>query len=322
MRTGKLTQLMALAFTAFILVTGCSKNNSSPNSSSPTSVTNGDMVLTPAGYMAKSNVHFIEPGFGIRVQDGRLQKVELKSGRMAEDFGEVRIGETHSNSSPLAGTRTDNRLPEVEGWIAYTYWSNPTTTSPITSFTTDWTVPSVPSKKGSQTIFLFNGMQDGTTASSYIIQPVLQWGPSAAGGGKYWAITNWYVSSSQAFFGSLVEVSTGTALTGVMTETSASGSSYNYNSSFTGYPTTTLNATGVPQAFWAAETLESYGVTNTSTEYPPNVDLAMTGIDILEGSTHPSISWTTAQASSGAAQKAVVVSNSSSDGQVDIYFRK
>jgi hypothetical protein len=326
MRKFKQNNFALIAILAVIFSTGCAKENSSlVKSSTPNSTVNEEMVLTPEGLMDKSKVHFIEQGFGLRVENGHIQKIETKTGRMVEDFGEMEQNTErfNLNRDPSNNiTSNNNRVPEVQGWIAYTYWSNPSTSTPITSFTTDWVVPSVPSKQGSQTIFLFNGMQDGTTSTSYIVQPVLQWGPSAAGGGKYWAITNWYVTSSEAFFGSLVEVSTGTSLTGVMTETSSSGSKYSYNSSFTGYPTTAVNVSNVPQAFWAAETLESYDVTNTSTEYPPNVDLAMTSINILEGSTHPSISWTTAQATRGAAQKAEVVSNSSSDGQVDIYFRQ
>jgi hypothetical protein len=151
---------------------------------------------------------------------------------------------------------------------------------------------------------------------------VLQWGPSAAGGGKYWAITNWYVSGSSAYYGSLVSVSAGASLTGVMKETAVSGSNYSYNSSFTGYSSASaLQVNNVPQAYWCAETLESYGVTTPSTMYPPNTDIAMKSIQILKGTTNASISWSTAQAVSGSAQKAVVVSNASPGGEVDIYFR-
>jgi hypothetical protein len=148
----------------------------------------------------------------------------------------------------------------------------------------------------------------------------LQWGPSAAGGGKYWAVTNWYVSSSQAFYGTLATVSTGATLQGIMQQTAVSGSNYSYNSSFVGYPAATaLQVNNVPQAFWAAETLEAYGVTNPSTQYPPNSNVAMSSIQILKGSTNASISWTTAHAS-GATQRASVVSNSSPGGEVDITF--
>src|SRR5580704_8185215 len=323
MKKIKQFSFVLLAIVAVIFSTGCAKENKQPANSSPAAAGNEEMVVTPEGMMAKSNVHFIEEGFALRIENGHILKVDAKTGRQAEDFGELKQDPERFNSNRVtAGLSANNRVPEVQGWIAYAYWSNPSSSKPITSFTTNWVVPSVPSRQGNQTIFLFNGMQDGTTSTSYIVQPVLQWGPSAAGGGKYWSITNWYVTSSQAFFGSLVNVSTGTSLSGVMTETAVSGSKYSYNSTFTGYPSTSVNVSNVPQAFWAAETLESYDVTNTSTEYPPNVDLAMKSIDMLEGSTHPSISWTTAQASRGAAQKAVVVSNSSTNGEVDIYFRQ
>ncbi len=107
-----------------------------------------------------------------------------------------------------------------------------------------------------------------------------------------------------------------------MKETASSGSSFSYNSSFTGYPAASaLQVNNVPQAFWAAETLESYGVTNTNTEYPTNTDIKMSAIQILQGTGNASIKWTTAQATRNAAQKAVVVSNSSPGGEVDIYFR-
>jgi hypothetical protein len=296
----------ALVGLCLAVLAACRKESATP-AASPASSAQSDLVITPAGLMPRSSVHFIAPGYHLSVENGRLQKFETRTGRMIEDFGRVTI-------TPARHRKT------AQGWIAYAFWNN--TGTAITSFTTNWTVPSVPTNQGSQTLFLFNGMQDGTTSSSYIIQPVLQWGPSAAGGGKYWAITNWYVSSNQAFFGTLVNVSPGTALQGVMRETAVSGSNYSYNSSFSGYSTASaLQVNNVPQSFWAAETLESYGVTSPGTMYPPNMDIAMTSIQILKGSSNASISWTPVQQVSGSAQKAVVVSNASPGGEVDIYFR-
>lgn len=292
----------AIVSLAILLLTACRKDISAPPAQPPSD--NKDLVLTPAGYMERSKVHFIDGEHQLTVFNGRLLKTEKKSGKMLEDFGPVQI--------------TPTRVAAASGWIAYAYWSN--TGTPITYFNTNWVVPSAPTNKASQTIFLFNGMQDGTTSTSYIIQPVLQWGPSAAGGGKYWAVTNWYVSSSQAFFGSLATVSAGATLQGIMQQTAVSGSNYSYNSSFVGYPAATaLQVNNVPQAFWAAETLEAYGVTNPSTQYPPNSKVAMSSIQILKRSTNASISWTTAHAS-GATQRASVVSNSSPNGEVDITF--
>ena len=322
-QTIRFAVIALLAITAF---SACRKDAALP-SSEPTATAPAGQVLTPVGYMESSKVHFIAPGFHLNVEKGRLQKVETRSGKVVEDFGEVGTVEKKYNrlaqAVEAAGRGGSSPvIPYVQGWIAYTYWNNSSTSTPITNFTTTWKVPSAPSRKGSQTVFLFNGMQDGTTSTSYIIQPVLQWGPSAAGGGKYWAITNWYVSASQAFYGSLVTVSSGTSLTGVMTETAVSGSNYSYNSSFTGYSSSSaLQVNNVPQAYWAAETLESYSVSTPSTMYPTDSYVALTGIGILEGTTHPTITWTPVQATSGAAQKAVVVSNSTTSGEVDIYFR-
>jgi hypothetical protein len=292
-----LASLAVLAFAA------CRKDAAAPASVSAST----DQVLTPAGYMPRNSVHYIAPGYHLNVSNGRLQKLETSSGRLIEDYGPVSITPAHHST-------------EAQGWIAYAFWNN--TGTAITRFTTDWMVPDVPANQGNQTLFLFNGMQDGTTKRSYIIQPVLQWGPSAAGGGKYWAITNWYVSSRQAFFGTLVSVSPGAALEGVMKETAVSGGNYSYNSSFSGYSSASaLQVNNVPQAFWTAETLESYGVTDPSTMYPPNMDIAMKAIQILQGSTNASISWTPVQQVSGSAQKAIVVSDASPGGEVDIFFR-
>ncbi|HLY71574.1 MAG TPA: hypothetical protein VKR53_17685 [Puia sp.] len=322
MRTSKHIPVLEIACIIILFLGSCTKENVAPAAKS--SIVNADeMVLTPVGLMEKSKVHFIGDGFQLNVANGRLQKIASASGKMIEDFGEVKYDARLNLNQPDGSRFSDDRYPAASGWIAYAYWSNPNTGNPITNFTTNWVVPSAPTSQGNQTIFLFNGMQDGTTSTSYIVQPVLQWGPSAAGGGKYWSITNWYVSSSQAFFGTLVNVSTGASLQGVMKQTAHSGNNYSYNSSFAGYSSASaLQVNNVPEAFWAAETLESYGVSNTSTQYPPNVDIAMKSIQILQGTANASIKWTTAQAARNAAQKAVVVSNSSPNGEVDIYFRK
>jgi hypothetical protein len=326
MRTFKRTYLLSIASLIILFLGRCTKENATPEQKAPVAnPSQGDMVLTPAGFMEKSKVHFIGEGFSLNVNNGRLQKVESSTGKMVEDFGAVKFDERLSlNNNKDASRFADSRFPAAaSGWIAYAYWSNPTTSNPITYFTTNWVVPSPPTSQGSQTLFLFNGMQDGTTSTSYIIQPVLQWGPSAAGGGKYWAVTNWYVSASQAFYGSLITVSAGASLQGVMQETAHSGSNYSYSSSFVGYSSaSSLQVSNVPEAFWAAETLESYGVTNTNTQYPPNVDMAMKSIQILQGTANAAIKWTATDASRNAAQKATVVSNSSPNGEVDIYFRK
>lgn len=66
-----------------------------------------------------------------------------------------------------------------------------TGSSPISSFATTWKVPAAPTTNHQQTIFLFNSIEPAS--GNAILQPVLQYGPSAAGGGSYWAVASWYV---------------------------------------------------------------------------------------------------------------------------------
>jgi hypothetical protein len=97
------------------------------------------------------------------------------------------------------------------GWIAYTYWNNGTGKS-ITSFKTRWVVPPAPVNDDGQLIYLFNGIQN--YGYNYgILQPVLQWGASPAGGGSYWAVASWYVTSlGAAFYTPAVKVNPGDTL--------------------------------------------------------------------------------------------------------------
>jgi len=50
-----------------------------------------------------------------------------------------------------------------------------------------------------------------------IIQPVLQWGSSAAGGGQYWAIASWFVGGAHTVYSDLKQVSSGDTIYGNMT---------------------------------------------------------------------------------------------------------
>jgi hypothetical protein len=316
--------LLAAAFLA-----GCSKDSQAPRptgtapSTKPS--TTEEMVLTPAGYMPKSSTHFVEPGTELGIVNGRIQKFESVSGKMLQDFGPVTITEDPVHSTTNGGSfeqSLSSTTPAVfNGWAAYTFWANPDTTNPITFFSSNWVVPDAPADTSrQQTIFIFDGMQDGTKANSYIIQPVLQFGPSAAGGGEFWAVTNWFVSSKQTFYGTLKAVKTGKILQGVMTETVNTGKKFDYTSSFTGLPKdVSIKVKNVPQAFWCAETLEVYGVKKAD-QYPDDKNMVFSGIQILQGTTNAPIDWTPVAATTKAKPNAVVISNGSPDGAVTINF--
>ncbi|KAF8310646.1 hypothetical protein DL93DRAFT_1574998 [Clavulina sp. PMI_390] len=134
--------------------------------------------------------------------------------------------------------------------------------APITSFSATWTVPfKPPHPNEGQILFLFNAMEPSTGDS--ILQPVLQYGISAAGGGPYWAIANWYGVGNLFFHTTLQRVNSGQILTGEMKLAGISSDGHSYTSLFRGIGDR-LTVTGAKQLQWATETFEVYNLQTTS----------------------------------------------------------
>ncbi|MER5175760.1 MAG: hypothetical protein ABJB76_00280, partial [Candidatus Nitrosocosmicus sp.] len=275
-----------------------------------------ELILTPGGFRSKSLVHLIESGHMLRMTDNHIQKVH-SSGKVLIDFGEINRRPGNEPLMPSNVNIGPKNIPSFgSGWITYAYWNNNTGT-PISSFTTSWIVPPLPSTQSGQTIFFFNGIQNST----YIYQPVLQWGQSAAGGGDYWSVASWYVDSSTgpAFHSSLVRVNPGDTLIGIMTLSSQNGASFNYNCVFQGITDSSLPVQNIQELTWCAETLEAYGITNCL-DYPSISKTVMSTINIQTGNTHPNIAWTPNNSVTDCGQHTVVVSNSASAGEVDLFY--
>lgn len=284
------------------------------------------LVLTPGGFRSKSLVHHIDPGHGLRLDHGELKKVELAT-RKLTSFPPPFAGaiappgppqrRVHGATAP-GSAAAPGVLPALgSGWITYAWWDSGAT--PITSFSTTWVVPQAPSTYAGQTIFLFNGIQN-TGANFGILQPVLQYGPSAAGGGNYWSIASWYVTSTgQAFHTTLIPVSVGQSLVGVMNQTGHTGDQYSYNSLFQGIANTTLPVENIAPLHWANETLEAYSI-NQCSDYPAASSTAFTGINIAIGATHPTLHWRAVNAVTDCGQHAVVVNNANPGGEVDLFY--
>ncbi len=271
-----------------------------------------DLLLTPGGFRHRSLVHQVETGQVLRVADGQLQMRDMKTNALIaahENVIEIQNGMMAHDVLPALGS----------GWIAYAYWNNGTGRS-ITSFRTTWTVPAAPSSASSQTIFLFNGIQNYGTNYG-ILQPVLQWGSSAAGGGQYWSIASWYVTSGgQAFHTNLIRVNPGDVLVGVMRLTGQANGQFSYTSEFEGRANTSLPVQNIAELLWCNETLEAYSV-NQCSNYPAPTLTAMRAISIQTGAVTPVIGWTAVNKVVDCGQHAVVVSNSATNGEVDIYYR-
>jgi len=277
-----------------------------------------ELVLTPGGYKAKSLVHLIEAGHSLRMEGIQVKKVNA-SGHVVADLGAI---EQKAGAQPLMPLnvsipRSAPKPALGSGWITYAGWTN-NAGKPISSFSTTWVVPAAPSSQGSETIFLFNGIQNSTM----IYQPVLQWGPSAAGGGKSWAVASWYADgqTGHSFHTGLVNVQAGQTLTGVMTLTGSSGTQFSYDCVFHGIAGTSLPIANVQQLTWCNETLEAYSIQQCS-NYPNATSTAMKDIVIKCGIIVPKITWSPVNAVTDCGQHCVVVSNSATAGQVDLFYK-
>ena len=178
-------------------------------------------------------------------------------------------------------------------------------------------MPPEPSNHGSQTVFLFNGIQNSTM----IYQPVLQWGPSAAGGGSYWSVASWYADgqNGKSFHTSLQRVAVGQTLTGVMTLTGQSPAGFSYNCEFSGIANTSLPIQNVQELTWCIETLEAYGIKSRA-DYPATCRTAMRAIELKVGQSEAKLAWAPVNSVTDTGQHCVVVSNASPGGEVDLFY--
>jgi hypothetical protein len=258
-----------------------------------------DHVLTPGGYRHKSLVHRVAPGHAVTHKAGKSGTLGLSTQAVTQD--------TKSLGVPSLGT----------GWIAYASWAN-TTGQPITAFSTNWVVPQAPATQSGQTIYIFNGLAD--SAQNNIVQPVLQWGVGAPGGGNYWAIANWYVDADgNAYYSSLIQVQEGDLLVGLITLTNQSGASFNYQAEFQGIAGTALAVPNVSELTVASETLEAYQITACS-DYPNSPSTSMTSIDLRTNGSPAPLAWTATNKVVDCGQNATIVSNANPGGQVDIVY--
>jgi hypothetical protein len=150
-----------------------------------------DLVLTPGGFRPKSFVNAIEPGHKLTVlETGLFAKVELATNKTTEITKPPTLTAQFAVHGPEGAPKGHLAPPPgalPNGWQTYAWWDS--SDKSITYFLTDWVVPPAPSTSSGQTIFLFNGIQN--TGTNYgILQPVLQWGSSAAGGGTYWSVAS------------------------------------------------------------------------------------------------------------------------------------
>ena len=253
--------------------------------------------LTPGGYRLRQHVHLIEAENHISIREGRVLKVSTATGEPICDLGAAKKDEIpyephlprHVSllKDPSKGAAPAISTVLGQGWVAYAGWLNDTG-HPITSFTAKWTVPPPPGVDNGQTVFLFIGIQN----TNFILQPVLQWGESFAGGGPFWTITNWYVNglTGPTACKALVRVQPGDVLeANIRLKLTASGV-LSYVSSFMGHPSIDLEREGIPELTWANVALESYKV-GTPSDYPDTTKTVMSALNMTTGDNPVTPDW-------------------------------
>ena len=316
----KMDRILSVILLATLCFAGCIKHNElTPASSATTnSLRQNGLVLTPAGLMPQTRVHHISNGYRLAKVNGHIVKMKIGSSAIEEDFGTFtraannKISTTTIQGIPPSITPGVAKPADVNlGWVTFAQWTN-SSTSAISSLNANWIVPALPASNDGQTLFFFNSVD--ISSGLDIVQPVLQYGNSAAGDAGGWGIANWYLwTDSQGYteygISDLQSVSPGTTLQGVITLTGQDvDGSYSYTSAFTGYTNTLTIAEGVsyssgytspfvPQQTRAEITLETYntfggpGVSQPS-DYPAGQNfIDFTGITAGLGGSPASSSW-------------------------------
>ena len=139
-----------------------------------------DYVTTPFGYFHPTCVRHVLEGETV-LGDGRIQYADGSVEASAPVCNYPRY-------SPQGALITGDD-PTTNGWVE---WAYATTSSSFHKMIVSWGVPPNPPSYNGQTIYLFPGLVDSQPHNPQsILQPVLQYGPSPAGGGQYWSVAAW-----------------------------------------------------------------------------------------------------------------------------------
>ena len=262
-------------------------------------------VLTPFGLRDRSTVHEVPKDYQLeRMDDGHIRMHNPITGDY-QDFEEAPV--TAQSEVPFTDT----------GWVTYAGWIN-RKKQPISYFSTTWQVPAAPATYNGQTVFIFNSIEPNGGVS--ILQPVLQYGFSAAGGGEYWGIASWYViGTSHAFHTAVSPVSPGESLTGIIQLTQHQGKTCSYTCKFSGFSSTNLTINWISELIWATETLEVYGL-NQCSDFPNTPYCQMRDIQLWRGNRQPWVNWKVTNAATSCGVQSTIVVNGGQGGSVNIYF--
>ncbi len=283
------------------------------------------LVLPPLGRAKKDNTYYVGPGKCLFFTDSAILIVNKETGKTQKKLSLQHSGKKSYNVTDKTEINPSTANKKQDGWITWAecevldYPSKPTS-----YLSAEWIVPEPPLRKSDQLIYLFAGL-DGvilrdSASMTYILQPVLQWGVSPAGGGKYWSVCNWLVTNEgQYFHDSLIKVNPGDSLQGVVKRIAITDSTSLYNSSFTGYgeglEVQNLN-------FWSRYfALETYGVRNCD-DNPADEKMRMFNIKIMIDDSYLPLFWQAYNNIEHCGEFTNIIHESSRNGEINIHFHK
>jgi hypothetical protein len=284
------------------------------------------MVSTPGGLRPQSKIFHVPDGASLHHTSDAVQIISQTGETLHTNILEKNSGVVHP---PFVGevigpSRTAAAARALEtGYVAYTYFTNNSDSNPIVSFTTSWTVPPVPKTNHDQLLYLFSALTPASNDA--ILQPVLQYGTSGAGGGNYWATASWYLVGSSTYHSTLVPVQPGQVVggnlamkAGVIPSTAGAASSFTYTSNFTHSPYASISATTTEMLNWAWAAFEIYSATTTSDLPTGKTSFTNITMNNFDGKFTP-LNWLT-RSDPTDGLSAQVMANGSPKGQVDIVF--
>lgn len=255
---------------SILLFAGAMLNAQANSNTSAVAKQHPDWVQIPGQLIRPDCVHEIPKGANVTIsEEGKVTGDVTLNGTLIAHYDactEAPISTRHQAESTNATARQN---PGVNGWVEASQenlsWLS--STDNIDNMSGEWYVPNHPAVNGAL-IYIFNGIEPAS--QNWILQPVLQYGYSPAGGGYYWGIASWLVSSGgYAFHSPLEAVNAGDKLWGGTWQTGVSGGTLHWESKAYDYNTganswITAWTSGLHWT-WAYEgVLEVYGVNSCS----------------------------------------------------------
>jgi hypothetical protein len=178
----------------------------------PMNVDRMGYTKTPFGRMHSSCVHRLPRG--ARVRDGEIVDA---NGNVLLRYGqcEFPILDRPNHGPNPRDPRGSLPVPAVDGYVETRNATNVLSSAGKNYYIgmeANVQVPAAPSSATSyEVVFLFPAFEN--SAETAILQPVLQFGESGAGGGQYYSIAPWYIDHlNHTTIGELQEVATGDTL--------------------------------------------------------------------------------------------------------------